>query len=64
MGVLCVRGDFVVWLVVVESLSFFRKMVRSYFFSCERKIVRSYYFVQLGVLAWINLFSGCGCIRG
>ena len=34
MGMLFGLGDFVVWLVVVETLSFFRKMVRSYYFSC------------------------------
>ena len=57
-------GDFDVWLVVVEILSFCRKMVRSYYFLGVWKIVRSYYFVHLGILAWINSFSGCGCIRG
>ena len=64
MGMLFVMGDFDVWLVVLEILSFFRKMVRSYNFPGGRKIVWSYYFVHLGVLAWINSFSGCGCIRG
>ena len=61
---LFVMGDFDVWLVVVEIVSFFRKMVRFYYFPSVRKIVRSYYFVHLGILAWINSFSGCGCIRG
>ena len=61
---LFVMGDVDVWLVVVEILWLFRKMVRSYYFPCVRKIVRSYYFVHLGILAWINSFSGCGCIRG
>ena len=30
LGMLFGMGDFVVWLVVVDILSFFRKMVRSY----------------------------------
>ena len=64
MGMLFGFGDFVVWLVVVEILSFFWKMVRSYYFPCVQKIVRSYYFVHLVVLAWINSFSGYRFIRG
>ena len=64
MGMLFVMGDFDVWLVVVDILSSFRKMLRSYYFPCVREIVRSYYFMHLGILAWINSFSGCGYIRG
>ena len=53
---LFVMGDFVVWLVVVESLSFFRKIVMSYYFPWVRRIERSQCFVHLVVLAWINSF--------
>ena len=49
-------GDFDVWLVVIEFLSFVRKMVRSYYFPWVRKIERSQCFVYLVVLAWINSF--------
>ena len=64
MGILFVMGDFDVWLIVIEFLSFVRKMVRSYYFLWVRKIERSQCFVHLVVLAWINSFSGCSCIRG
>ena len=64
MGMLFDMGDFDVSLVVVEILSFFQKVVRSSYFLCVWKIVRSYNFVHLGILAWINSFSGCSCIRG
>ena len=51
MGILFVIGDFVVWLVVVEILSFVRKMVRSYYFPWVRKKERSHCFVHLVVLS-------------
>ena len=51
---LFVMGDFDVWLIVIEFLSFVRKMVKLYYFLWVRKIERSQCFVQLVVLPWIN----------
>ena len=61
---LFVIGDFDVWLIVIECLSFVRKMVRSYYFPWVWRIERSQCFVHLVVFAWINSFSGGSCIGG
>ena len=48
---LFVMGDFDVWFIVIEFLSFLLKMVRSYYFLWVWKIERSQCFVHLVVLA-------------